>query len=460
MEQEKIQDSQSQKDLMSDVDIKLIAKSLAEFNIARKNVAFYPKGHAQIAISVAKAFQMIQDILETCPNLTIAVAGKDLFLSDQQIEHSSQACNELAEALGRHNILAVTFQKGLVEEEFIQFHSMLAKEEEEIRGLGGIQTAIQQAGIIRIKVGLIDYSRLSITDEVKIVRGQQPDKSDDRTRELWRKFVAQTISGARPTGNREGYVDTSGLSKEEISAFLEIRELLKTLSPSLREQFLSTAVNRLSPDVSKASEAPGNDIISDMLKHKSDENKEISPALIRLAHKLSNINGRTDIKNSNILPEEAAAKLFEREKYESFVGADYDATLKKLINESTMTNHDIDTDIISQFDIKSMEEDSLDLPICRLLLAFLDDDIPDDSYKHFAERLIASVLALLKNGEFSFLTEIFKTFSRHCTQKDGKDIKKLAQKVRHAFESSEFIKTAMSAVYDETFTSNDKKRED
>ncbi|MFH1075973.1 MAG: HEAT repeat domain-containing protein, partial [Pseudomonadota bacterium] len=32
--------------------------------------------------------------------------------------------------------------------------------------------------------------------------------------------------------------------------------------------------------------------------------------------------------------------------------------------------------------------------------------------------------------------------------------------VRHAFESSEFIKTAMSAVYDETFTSNDKKRED
>ena len=107
-------------------------------------------------------------------------------------------------------------------------------------------------------------------------------------------------------------------------------------------------------------------------------------------------------------------KLFDREKYEEYVSDDYQTLLKHLSEGAT-------TAAVEEFPLeehmKSLEDEHLDFQIGRALLAFLEENIDEEDYKEFAQKIVALMPQFLETGNFELLWRILDALRRHSTDK-------------------------------------------
>ncbi|HEX9137734.1 MAG TPA: HEAT repeat domain-containing protein, partial [Nitrospirota bacterium] len=193
------------------------------------------------------------------------------------------------------------------------------------------------------------------------------------------------------------------------------------------------------------------DMVIEMIAQASIEGREISPTLAGLVGKLSKAKSQVqstaaagqqsdgsktaeDSRQAAIILPEHMQKLFDREKYEDYVSKDYDAMLRKMSAGSAVAR--------SYFPLeehkKSLEDARLDFQIGRALLAFMEENIDEEDYKEFAQKLITIMPGFLETGNFELLWDISETLRRHTTEKPVKGIRTLAEKSRQIFADSEF----------------------
>ena len=257
------------------------------------------------------------------------------------------------------------------------------------------------------------------------------------------------------TTHIRGAAEKKQLTHEQSQTLANLNALLKDLHPELRKQFLSIAVQRIAASAPSAAEEMiggfTDDMVIEMIAQASIEGREISPTLAGLVGKLSKAKSQVqsvaaagqqsdgskkaeDIRQAPIILPEHMQKLFDREKYEDYVSKDYDAMLRQMSAGAAVAR--------SHFPLeeheKSLEDVRLDFQIGRALLAFMEENIDEEDYKEFAQKLITIMPGFLETGNFELLWDISETLRRHTTEKPVKGIRIIAEEARKIFADSEF----------------------
>ena len=257
------------------------------------------------------------------------------------------------------------------------------------------------------------------------------------------------------TTHIRGAAEKKQPTHEQSQTLESLNALLKDLHPDLRKQFLSIAVQRIaSSSPSAADEIIGgftDDMVIEMIAQASSEGREISPTLAGLVGKLSKAQSQAQSAatagpqsegskkadeglHAQIILPEHMQKLFDREKYENYVSKDYDAMLRQMSAGAAVAR--------SHFPLedhkKSLEDARLDFQIGRALLAFMEENIEEEDYKEFAQKLITIMPGFLETGNFELLWDISETLRRHTLEKPVKGIRILAEESRKIFADSEF----------------------
>ena len=264
------------------------------------------------------------------------------------------------------------------------------------------------------------------------------------------------------TTHIRGAAEKKQLTHEQSQTLESLNVLLKDLHPELRKQFLSIAVQRIAASSpSAAEEIIGgftDDMVIEMIAQANSEGREISPTLAGLVGKLSKAQSQaqsaapagpqSDVskkteggQNAPIILPEHMQKLFDREKYEDYVSKDYDAMLRQMSAGAAVAR--------SHFPLeehkKSLEDARLDFQIGRALLAFMEENIDEEDYKEFAQKLITIMPGFLDTGNFELLWDISETLRRHTAEKPVKGIRALAEESRKIFADSEFRAKVLKA---------------
>jgi hypothetical protein len=254
-----------------------------------------------------------------------------------------------------------------------------------------------------------------------------------------------------------GRAEKKQLTHEQSATLANMSKLLQDLHPELRKQFLSVAFRRISSQATSAGteEVLGglpDNLVIDMLKQASAEGREISPTLTGLLGKLTRAQAQSAASGGPrpgvpaegpdaIIPPEHMEKLFNREKYEEYVTEDYEALLKRLSDGSVVSGELFPLEECA----KSLEDEHLDFQIGRALVAFLEEEIDEEDYKEFAQKLVAIMPGFLQTGNFELLWDIYDTLRRHATEKPLQSIRDIAEETRKAFSGPEFIEKLLNA---------------
>jgi len=257
-----------------------------------------------------------------------------------------------------------------------------------------------------------------------------------------------------------GRAEKRQLTHEQSATLANMSEMLQDLHPELRKQFLSVAFRRISSHTAQTAVADDvlggfpDDLVIDMLKQASSEGREISPTLTGLLGKLTDAKAKSVSSNGParstppadepvaalILPEHME-KLFDREKYEEYVSAEYDAMLKDLSRSAFVAGGKIPVDEY----VKTFEDNYLDFQIGRALIAFMEENIDEEDYREFAKKVVEIMPGFLVTGNFMILWDISETLRKHTTEKPVKGIRESAAEARKAFLDPAFIAKALSA---------------
>ena len=484
------------------LDTKLLSEAVIELNISRKNVGIYPPGHIQITNSIDRAFAILQQLFDIRSEMTLGIAKDTLLIGQDYLDRKNPVYRDFALSLNQQGIAAVTFVKGLNREELERFHRIITTKPEDIRDAGGIGSVLSNADIPHVRVQVIDYSSFHMTEEQEISR-PRVSKGEQAGSSKWQDFVSQLAAGklaslgqgvalkdsdqmdpselARLLNERKldtqaavqsydsiitnyvrGVAEQKQPTEEQSATLANLNDLLRELHPELRKQFLSvTFKNVTSPGASaKTEDILGgfpDDMVIEMLRHASQEGRQISPTLAGLMQKLSRVeagdSGHRDQASYDTQQERPAPvispehmnTLFDRETYEQYVTEDYDATLKQM-TESASGMAGVPAEGFPLDDYTAtLEDEHVDFQIGRAILAFLEEDIEEEDYREFSRKLVSVVPDLLSSGNFALLLDALETFRRHSGEKAPQEARSLAGEALTAFQDPAFLEGAVAA---------------
>lgn len=267
------------------------------------------------------------------------------------------------------------------------------------------------------------------------------------------------------------------LTREQSETLTNLNSMLRELNPDLRKQFLSSAFKNLSDGASNAAAEEvlggmGDDMIIDMLRQASAEGREISPTLTGLLGKLASVRDKgapasarqhRQPPSAPAEPEPAAPamppgggagpeiqpdqmnRLFDREKYEHYVGKEYDDLLKGVSGRAeSMAAAGTGTFPLDEY-LKTFEDEHLDFQIGRALIAFMEEKIDAEDYQEFAKKLAVTVPDLLASGNFPLLLDILQALRWHLTDKQDELVRTCAAGVLQVYWSPDFVAKAVAA---------------
>ncbi len=484
------------------LDMRLLSEAVIELNISRKNVGIYPPGHVQITNSIERAYRILQQLFEIRNEMTLGVAKDTLLVGKDYLDQKNPVYRDFALSLNLQEIAAVTFISGLDKDELVRFHRVLTTKPEDIRASGGINSVMAATDIPHIRIQSIDYGSFHVTEEREIFKARTTSAEREQSgSQLWQDFVTQLSAGtlagpgegvslkdaeeiepaelARLLNERKldagaamesydqiistyvrGTAEKKQMTREQSKTLAKMHALVKDLHPELRKQFLSVAFKNIAARTGSPVETEAviggftDDMVIEMLEQASAEGREISPTLAGLVNKLSRAQTDAAAGNSDgtgkqpgkgfvdlAFQMEHMQKLFGREKYEEFVGEDYQTMLRQFSASSSVET--------GQFPLEehlhSLEDEHLDFQTGRALLAFLEENIDEEDYREFAKKIVVMMPQFLETGNFELLVDILGTLRRHSTDKPEQGTRDIAAESIKFFSDPEFIGKALSA---------------
>jgi hypothetical protein len=367
-----------------DPDIRALSRFIYELNIARRQMAAYPKGHPVIAAAAGKTMEVFATLLESCEEVTLGIARETLVVGEACLERKNPVFQDLARHLFALGVASLTFSRGLTRGEITTFNELLSHSREEVREAGGMTLLLEGLGIRNISVEEIDYQAFSATEEARIVPSGQ-DPAAPPTLPLWEGFITALLharldpDGAPLAGFEElGTGALAALLNDEfdpnpadygasIVAFLrrlesgrgddktrsqaleKLADLIGRLNPELRSQFLSSTFGALSgggPIATEFLQKLPPDLLVDTLSDIDARRLTVPPTIFGILQKLSRHGGEPGEKVAGSAPstgEETADRLdliFREVEADQFVPADYQSLLDTVLAAGQPVNDD------------------------------------------------------------------------------------------------------------------------
>ncbi|MDX1779280.1 MAG: hypothetical protein R3339_10400, partial [Thermodesulfobacteriota bacterium] len=260
------------------LDARLLSDAIIEINILRHKATLYPEGHPALEEALGKVLELLQDLFELRPEITLKVAKDVLIIDDSYLDKKNPIYKEFALSLSAKTIAYLTFSQGLTKEELFTFYQFISKDFEDASP-ETIQEDFKGCNTSHVTAGFVDYNAFSFKE------GETED--GDSEKHLWEKYVQLLFEGTlqkeeeysviseippeifarlvneTATDNMESEtyerVVTTYVRKSAEKTLLsrDLRKLVKfinRLRPELKKQFLSSSFKSFSQDLSTADE--------------------------------------------------------------------------------------------------------------------------------------------------------------------------------------------------------------
>jgi len=148
------------------IDNGLLTEIVHEFNLARRNVLSYPKGHPVVSRTCERVAGLFDRLFTGRGEITFGVAKETLLFGADSLDRFTPAVKGVAGMLFHHGIALVTFMKGLSPGEIEAFSGILGLKRTGIAAAGGIEQLMREAGIEHLRVRKICYDAFRASDEL------------------------------------------------------------------------------------------------------------------------------------------------------------------------------------------------------------------------------------------------------------------------------------------------------
>ncbi len=296
-----------------------LADFLIELSIALHKHAMYPEGHPSLAPAAAGLTRRAALLLEDRATVSLGVARNQLVIEGVATDPKHPVLRELAGRLHRHHLGAITFRRGVEQEEVGDALRTLAIEAERTGQPLGLGDRDRLAAWPHVQLHALTYERLELTDQ----SGPAAGEGDARAAQLWvglaRAALATAPEDTRPTPTEPAVIaqaidqhskaEATGYDQVIVGYLLQIAAELKTAgsaeAAALRRR-TSRLIRTLKPEtlqrlvrmggdfaqrrqfVSDAADGMAVDAVLDILKAAAESSQEaISHSLVRLLSKLA-----------------------------------------------------------------------------------------------------------------------------------------------------------------------------
>src|SRR5438874_1481710 len=295
-----------------------LADFLIELSIALHKHAMYPEGHPSLAPAAAGLTRRAALLLEDRATISLGVARNQLVIEGVATDPKHPVLRELAGRLHRHHLGAITFRRGVEQEEVADALRTLAIEAERTGQPLGLGDRDRLAAWPHVQLHALTYERLELTDQAGPV-----GEGDARAAQLWvglaRAALATAPEDTRPTPTEPAVIaqaivehskaGTTAYDQVIVGYLLQIAAELKTAgsteAAALRRR-TSRLIRTLKPEtlqrlvemggdfaqrrqfVSDAADGMAVDAVLDILKAAAEtSHATISHSLVRLLSKLA-----------------------------------------------------------------------------------------------------------------------------------------------------------------------------
>src|SRR5437773_2264255 len=296
-----------------------LADFLIELSIALHKHAMYPEGHPSLAPAAAGLTRRAVLLLQDRATVSLGVARNQLVIEGVATDPKHPVLRELAGRLHRHHLGAITFRRGVEQEEVADALQTLAIEAERTGQPLGLGDRDRLAAWPHVQLHALTYERLELTDQ----SGPAAGEGDARAAQLWvglaRAALATAPEDTRPTPTEPAVIaqaidqhskaEATGYDQVIVGYLLQIAAELKTAgsteAAALRRR-TSRLIRTLKPEtlqrlvrmgggfaqrrqfVSDAADGMAVDAVLDILKAAAESSQEaISHSLVRLLSKLA-----------------------------------------------------------------------------------------------------------------------------------------------------------------------------
>lgn len=138
---------------LSQSELREIADNfLQKFKVIVKQVQFYPEDHPILKETIRNFRAFLKNILEEYGRFVLNFHQGEVFLFETYIPKLGGEFPNIINTLQERNVKEITLLPGLDKKEIYDFSSLLNEKVESLEAIGGIQTALADAGITHIVV--------------------------------------------------------------------------------------------------------------------------------------------------------------------------------------------------------------------------------------------------------------------------------------------------------------------
>lgn len=444
---------------------------LSRLHLALKNIQLYPSGHNLLQAKLADAYQALAHILLRKRRLFLGVARDTFTYAGSHIGEGSTACTAFAKVLSRHEIASISFSKGISQHSLLLFLKTVGVLPEQRATGTNILQEISSLNITHLQVELIDYSYFAhnvhgdadsapltwLTFSQKLASGvlEHSDEhkvTGSRPKAIAPKTLAATIN--KQIGNHPQILQkfsslldqllqqtpqqnaTTSLGGQELS------QIFSSLNPELREQFLKTTLRQCDKNIQTGNTEKilgefSYSLVLDMLQQVNKEQATISPALLNLIHKLSDVHFEVKGQTPTSITRQRES-LLRQKNYDRQVSPAYQNSLQNLSQHSSPPAT-VPPDFPLDEHLKSLEDTQLDRKIIQAMLIFMASPISDRKYYTLSQKLMELSHLLPDHGAFDLLQIIIRQLRKQTTNKTSIAKKAIAQKCIRDLAAPDFL---------------------
>jgi len=434
------------------LDTTALTNLVVELNIARRQLAAYPKGHPVIAASTRKVLNCLEKVLGLRDEITLGVAKDRLMAGADVLERGNPIFRDFARILFERGVALLTLYKGLTGPELEQFNELLACKRERVHEAGGVAQLLAEREVSHIQVKGIDYSLFRVTTNAW---EEEPADEQEHTGDLWERFVVGLTEGTLdPHGERlsldsinpealalivstqkswdgAGSADTyeqaisslfsdiertGGASKYSVESIDKLGRFISSLNPALRRQFLQRSFRSLAGHGAIAQNVLSSfsdDVIMEALQESSQRENYVPPMILDLLQKLAASGaGKRQSKLQELIgtasDEEMARKfrvIFQEDELDKFIPEEYQRALRTIVASDSITAED-------EYELIELKETlvghSVETQVSAIILEMMNAP-SEDWLKEVLGRNISELCQyFLDSGDFATLLSLYE----------------------------------------------------
>ena len=463
-------------------------QAVVDLHIARRTLLIYPKSHEQVKRSIVRAYKSLINIINPDSTVTLAVMKDHISVGDRVVGAKNIAIKNLAGVLKHYEIATVTFRKGIEIKELALFLQLICTDRDKVMAKGGAGVIARGNKFRSIEIQAVDYSKLQVTDEEKIHR---VSGADAKQGSVWQQFVSNLmVARADEAGGASrlfdpahlaGMLNNGSLDLDEVvghystalneaeaseavreklpQELLAFQELIKELNSELKAQFLSATFDNCgqvatTSDAAHLIDGLGGDLIIQMLRQASSQDKKISPSLLAFINKMGPSNASeggtdgagADSRPHNELSSQKVESLLAHEKYDTYVDEGYAKLLDDLTrNRVPVQSQDKKTRTLAQDIEADLTQANVHTHVGRAITRLMvhGDDIA--GYRDWGRQLTYLLDDLLECGAYGYLSQVIY-FTRREKRNEDKQRAEIAGLILDRFSDPQFVAKAIETV--------------